>query len=506
MKFNSLTSRLILTVIFIEAALALFISLAAIDYQRRESIKAFDIMLHGRVDSVLGSVQDAEDVGDNVLLDKTSMTIPPQDIYEVREESGRFIGSSGRSQDELSSHLSTAQHPDESLNDDGRPHRLMIGDRHYRAIVQHGLRLIDPDEPGNGANGKGTLHRIVIYYASPSWPVHHAVWHAVRFFAVADVLALLLSIAGVSILIRRGLRPLGALATQAALVSPQAWKFNAPASAYELRELQPLASALDAALQGLERAFQQQRTFVNDAAHELKTAVTVLKSSLQLLTLRERTKGEYQAGIESCLADCGRMEDLVQRMLLLARVEQANQGAVSGAASLPIAVVVRQIATALESTASLKHIELKLDLADDRVTFVSEEDCVVLVTNLLMNAIQHSHAGSTIILQLRPTNESQTQLTIIDNGDGIAPEHLPFLFERFYRTDASRSRDTGGTGLGLAICKAIAEANGGSILIESQLSLGTTVTLVLPAEKSSKKRLTTSLQDETVHSDSQRLI
>jgi signal transduction histidine kinase len=481
MKLRSLISRLIITVICIEAALALCITLAAIDYQRRESLRAFDIMLHGRADSVLGAVQDAEDTGDNVLLDKTSLNIPPQDKYEVREENGYFIGSSEIAHDELSSRFSSLSDPEVSIKSDGEAHRMKIGSTHYRVLVLHGLRLIDPDEPGTGANGKGTLHHVVVYYASPTRPVHDAVWHAVRFFALADTLALLLSIAGVALLIRRGLRPLGDLATQASLVSARQWNFNAPASAYELHELQPLALALDTALQGLERAFRQQRTFVNDAAHELKTAVTLLKSSLQLLTLRERTKNEYQVGIEGCLSDCGRMEDLVQRMLLLASVEQHDHpGVVATAATAHLAESLQQSLTQLASAALLKRIELKAEITDSRSVRLTEEDASTLLTNLIVNAIQHSHPSSTIVARLTSLNESQTQLAIIDQGEGIAPEHVPFLFERFYRTDASRSRNTGGTGLGLAICKAIVEANGGTIRLESEFGRGTTVTLVLP--------------------------
>ena len=487
MKFRSLTSRLILTVICIEAMLAACITLVAIDYQRRESIRAFDVMLHGRADSVLGAVQDAEDPADNVMLDKTSISVPSEDVYEVGEENGHFIGSSDAVRGTVSSQLHATEDRDGPLRDDGEAHRIRLGEKRYRAIVQHRVRLIDPDEPGTGVNGKGTLHHLVIYYASPSKPVHDAFWHSVRFFALTDTLALLLSIAIVTPLIRRGLRPLDALAAQAALVSPRAWTFKAPPAAYELHELAPLASALDTALKGLERAFQQQRTFVNDAAHELKTALTLLKSSLQLLTLRDRTKIEYQNGIESCLADCGRMEELVQRMLLLARVEQKlpnTQFAKAGQVYLPD--VIRQTSTQLESAAALRRVSLQIEILDEPSISLAEEDCAILFTNLLMNAIQHSSADSTVVVQLLPLNNLQTQLAVIDQGEGISPDHLPLVFERFYRTDASRSRDTGGTGLGLAICKAIVESKGGTIEIQSELTRGTTVRVILPAHRIGK--------------------
>ena len=482
MNFRSLTARLIATMLCIELILAMFITAAALYYERYETLRAFDIMLRGRADSVLGSVQDAEDAGDNVMLDQSSMHVPDRDVYEVREENGRFLGSSDQQHDVLSSLLLQSSSLQTTANENADAHNVKVGRKHYRAIVLHGLRLIDPDEPGTAAGGKGTLHRIVIYYAAPTRPVSEAVWRAGRFFLLADALALLLSVAVVAYLIRRGLRPLDALATQASLLSPQSWNFQAPQSAYALSELAPLASALDVALKGLNKAYEQQRTFVNDAAHELKTAVTVLKSSLQLLSFRDRPKSEYVAGIEGCLSDCGRMEELVQRMLLLARVEQEQLPRQTGFASgVVMAEVIRQVLAQLESAASLRRVALAADLNDNRQTLLSKEDCATLISNLVMNAVQHSPAGSTVAARLLPPKGMAMHVEVIDQGEGIAAEHLPRVFERFYRTDASRSRETGGTGLGLAICKAIVEADGGSIRIESTLGRGTTVALTLPA-------------------------
>ncbi len=490
MRFGSLTGRLIATMLCIEVVLATCVTMAALYYEHREILHAFDIMLQGRADSVLGSVQDAEDASDNVLLDKSSMQIPDRDMYEVREESGRFLASSSQQQDELSSLLK--DNAGQALPSDWQreAHNVKLGRQHYRAIVIHGLRLIDPDEPGTAAGGKGTLHHIVIYYAAPTRPIREAVWRAARFFLFADAIALLLSVAAVAFLVRRGLRPLDALAVQATMLSPRSWNFQAPQSAYNLSELAPLASALDVALKGLNQAYENQRTFVNDAAHELKTALTVLKSSLQLLSFRDRTKSEYVTGIEGCLSDCGRMEELVQRMLLLARLEQSAPRQLQAPLShIAMGGIVRQVLAHFESAASLRRIVLSSKISDERDVEISPEDAFTLLSNLVMNALQHSPAGSTITVRCAMEDTSSMRITITDEGDGIAPEHLPRVFERFYRTDASRSRDTGGTGLGLAICKAIVESRGGSIQIDSMPGAGTTVTLIMPALSSTKSEV-----------------
>jgi signal transduction histidine kinase len=468
LRLSSLTRRLVATVLIIECGVLFFITVAALYYQRRESLEAFDVMLRGRADSVLGSVQDAEDPANNVRLDKTSLDVPPQDLFEVREENGHFLGSSSTEQTQLLQHL----------HDDNEPHNVKLQGVHYRGLILHGTRLIDAED------GTGVTHHVAIFYASPLKPVRAAVARAGRFFIAADILALLLSSVAIALLLRRSLRPLDALATHAAAISPRSWDFQAPASAYELRELAPLASALDTALQGLKHAFQQQRNFVNDAAHELKTAVTVLKSSLQLLNFRDRTNTEYQQGIELCIADTGRMEELVQRMLLLARLEQQEGAVVPGHRGVHLAEVVRQVVSQMEPAAAMSQLTLSAEISEQGRVPLSEDDASTLLTNLVINAVQHSGPRSRVTVRLaresQPDERSTAVLTIADQGEGIAAEHLPFIFERFYRTDASRSRNTGGTGLGLAICKAIVESAGGSIGVESTVNVGTTVTVRLP--------------------------
>src|SRR6204780_2356972 len=122
-------------------------------------------------------------------------------------------------------------------------------------------------------------------------------------------------------LLNRGLAPLRELAAEAAGVSADSWNFAPPQRARMVRELAPLTVALETVLTGLEHSFMQQRRFVGDAAHELKTAVAVLKSSLQLLTLKQRTALEYERGLERCQLDCERVEETVAKMLTLARAE-----------------------------------------------------------------------------------------------------------------------------------------------------------------------------------------
>jgi signal transduction histidine kinase len=212
----------------------------------------------------------------------------------------------------------------------------------------------------------------------------------------------------------------------------------------------------------------------------LKTAVAVVKSSLQLLELKERTPAEYQAGLERCLADSARLEALVAKMLTLARVESGANGSAGAHARCDMVACVRETRTRLDTVAALRGVTVCIRADGSYMVPIAGEDCVLLVENLLMNAIEHSPGGSKVELHLRG-DDGSVVMDVEDHGEGIRPEALPHVFERFSRGDPSRARSTGGSGLGLAICKAVVEKAGGTIELASELGAGTRVNVRLPA-------------------------
>jgi signal transduction histidine kinase len=462
MKAYSITHRLIATILLLELLAALSISGAALVYERHVRFRSFDVMLRGRADSLLGAVQDAEDAQDNVMLDGTEVNLPGEDIYQVQDAGGRILGHSanwtGPSTDILTAKT-------------GKMQRVSVRGKHYRALRIEGLRIVDP-----GDKGGGIPRRVTIFYGAPVDHVWGEIWEAVGFYAVTSLS--LLAISGLLIfwLLNRGLAPLRELAAEASGVSVDSWNFVPPPRARKIKELAPLTVALETVLAGLEHSFLQQRRFVSDAAHELKTAVAVLKSSLQLLTLKQRTAIEYERGIERSQLDCQRMEETVAKMLTLARVE-ANS--VPAAVGTDLSEVLRQVSQQFESMAELKRLQV-LVLAEGPVMVdIEPEQLQLLCGNLLLNALQHSPAGSAIRAVVQQDG-TQAEVAIEDDGEGIAAQDLPHVFDRFYRGDPSRSRNTGGTGLGLAICKAIASRWQGSIEIASDLGVGTKVMVRFP--------------------------
>ncbi len=466
MQSYSLTRRLIGAVLMVQLCSTLVLPVCAGVYEGVSHFRALDVMLRGRADSILGAVQDAEDPQDNVMLDGTQTAVPRRDIYAVRDEQGRLLGQSPNWPDASAEFSNTRQFHDVTI------------DRHeYRVIRVEGTRMVDP-----GDKGGGIARHVVILYGLRTHPVWEAIAHAVIFYAAISLFVLAVTAWVMKRVLGRGLRPLRELADQAALISADHWMFAPSSESLEIRELAPLGLALQSVLSGLERSFEQQKQFVSDAAHELKTAVAVVKSSLQLVMMRERNPEEYRAGLRRVEQDCERMEELVGTMLTLAKLESDLETPSAGSQTVPevnLEELVRDVAEHLHSSAEVFGVSLSIE-ADATLTVSGEREKVrLLCSNLLHNAIQHSMQGAQVRILLEAAN-GRGQMRVVDTGEGIALEALPHVFDRFYRGDVSRSRRTGGMGLGLSICKAIVQSMGGSITIESKLGEGTTVLVDLP--------------------------
>jgi signal transduction histidine kinase len=299
----------------------------------------------------------------------------------------------------------------------------------------------------------------------------------VQFYAISSLALLAVTGAVMAWLLNRSLAPLHELAAEASTVSVNSWKFTPSERARATKELFPLVQALEAALQRLERSFMQQRRFVSDSAHELKTGVAVVKSSLQLLGMKPRSAEEYQAGLARCEADCERMEEIVAKMLTLARVDASAE--THAPSVTDVGQALQQVQEQLQPIADTRGITITRIVPEALSAHLAPQECSLLFSNLLLNALQHSVSGTTVSIQGHACN-GYAEIQITDQGDGIPPEALPHVFEPFYRGDASRNRNTGGTGLGLSICKAIVDKAGGDIRITSQPGKGTTVTVQLP--------------------------
>jgi heavy metal sensor kinase len=326
---------------------------------------------------------------------------------------------------------------------------------------------------------------LTIVYASPLMRVQEQTWAAGVFIALTSLILLgatvLLALYG----IRRGLQPLQRLAAQAALVSTRNWELPLPAEVEQTTELRPLTESMIAMLERLERSFVQQREFMGSAAHELKTPVAVLKSTLQSLLHRPRNSEEYRAGIQESLEDLERLERLLQWMLRLARAEQWAHGALRRDLELiDVTATCEEAVERIRNLAQSRHTRIDLAANGKLLLRADPDDLQLVWLNLLENAVRYSPEGGVVEVAVTRKDGGPARITFQDHGTGIRPEDLPHIFERFYRGDPSRTRATGGFGLGLAIAKALVEAYGGSITAENGPTEGTRVTVELPLNSS----------------------
>jgi signal transduction histidine kinase len=463
MRRTSLSRQLIFGVLLAEIACAAVFSGVAVTHEMHGLRRAFDVRLQGRADSVLGAVRDAEDPEDNVIVDPTELTLPSQDAYEVLSPTGRIVGESPSTSPAVRAGLESS-HKAGYFN-------FRVGEVRYRAIHFDGIRVIDREEDKNG------LRRPVsVLYAAPTRDLWHETLEAVRFYVATSALLLAGTAFALVWFLRKRLSPLQELAVIAANVSTSSWDFVPPAAVLRTSELAPIALSIEELLKGLRLAFDRQRQLTGDAAHELKTSIAVLKSSLQLLSMSPRTSGEYEAGLDGLLLDTERMEDLASRMLALARLEEAPHELHETA---DLQAAIQGVGDRLRSFAELKNVALHVSTGKPCMVGMPTDDAEVLCSNLILNALQHSRAAGNVSAEVA-IHDSAVELRVTDDGEGIAEAALPHVFDRFFRSDSSRSRNSGGAGLGLSICKAIAERASGSIRIESELGRGTMVSAVLP--------------------------
>lgn len=241
-------------------------------------------------------------------------------------------------------------------------------------------------------------------------------------------------------------------------------------------ELGRLAGVLNSTFARLEAAFAQQRQFTADASHELRTPLAVMITEAQTTLARERSAAEYRDTVAACLQTAQQMRRLTDSLMRLARFDTGQEIMARGPVNL--AQVASESIERIRPLAEQKRLKLSATL--NPVVASGDMDRIGQVaTNLLSNAVQFNREGGSVDILTR-MEHGMPVMEVRDTGQGIGPEDLPHIFERFYRADKSRSRSDGHVGLGLAICKAIVEAHGGAIAVASQRGVGTTFTVRLP--------------------------
>jgi two-component system heavy metal sensor histidine kinase CusS len=276
---------------------------------------------------------------------------------------------------------------------------------------------------------------------------------------------------------RRGLRPVSAISAAAERIRCTTLQERI-ATVHLPAELAGLAEKFNEMLDRLQQSFDRLARFSADIAHELRTPINNLRGEAEVALAQPRSGQEYRDVLSSGLEECLRLSRLIDNLLFLARSEDPH----TRIAREPVAVgqELARLRDYYEAPAAEAGVHLVAQTPREITAQLDRALFQRAVGNLVANALDHTPPGGSVILSAVADNGA-LRVTVGDTGPGIPPEHLPHVFDRFYRADPARSSASDRVGLGLAIVQTIAHLHGGSAEIDSQVGNGTRVTLVLPA-------------------------
>ena len=284
-----------------------------------------------------------------------------------------------------------------------------------------------------------------------------------------------LTCAGIALLVtRRGLRPLKHLAESVERVGATHLDERVPVSGWP-EELQPLALGFNKMLARLEESFTRLSQFSADLAHELRTPIAILRGEAEGALTKPRTSEQYREVIESSLEELQRLSAMIDNLLFLARAEMSGSFSRSYFDGRAAIDKVREFYEAVSQDQGVEiHCSGDGEVYAEPVLFRRA------LINLITNALRFTPSGGSVTVSLDRRNGG-SKVSVADTGCGISSQHVPHVFNRFFRGDAPRAAH--GTGLGLAIVKSIMQIHGGDVSVQSELNKGTVITLAFPDAK-----------------------
>lgn len=347
--------------------------------------------------------------------------------------------------------------------DIGRSRRVQLG-LDYQLLIET-KRFTTP-----GGN------QFLVESGAPSHQIRTVLHGLLLTFAIYVPFIVSLAVSGGYWLMRRSLRPVDEITKQAEGITSTNLSERLP----EIRtgdEIERLSTALNRMIVRLDQAFQHVNRFSADASHELRTPLTILQLELEAIVQTQTLNPALAEQMGSILEETHRMSRIIENLLAVSRLDAGEVRMEKK--RLDLSQLVASTADQMKLLAEEKSIALVGDLATDVWVEGDRAYLQQVIVNLLDNAIKYTHEGGQVVVCVR-RNDSTAVLEVSDDGVGIPSEAFPHVFERFYRTDKARSRDSGGAGLGLAIVKAICSAHGARVSVSSKEGNGSCFTVEVP--------------------------
>jgi heavy metal sensor kinase len=426
---------------------------------RQQLLERVDGGLGEELSDVVGEVQRAADrAGMLTWLDRRFARHEGFD-FQVTTKSGERVFANFRLGDrrlpipELEPRTPAASFQTISITDVGR----------YRVVTR---------------NVEGPEGPLVVQVARSLAEFDHELLELATALLIAGPLGLVLTVGGGYFLARRALSPVDHMTMAANEIDARQFSRRI-AVANPNDELGRLALTLNRMLDRLDNSFHEMQRFTADASHELRTPISVIRAETEVALAKPLSEPEKQELLGSVLEECQRLTWITDQLLTLCRED-------AGICEIPrepvdLGRLAREVSETMRPLAEGKRQALT---AETNSTAVIQGDPIRLrhvIYNLLDNAIKYTPSHGTVKLSITAENH-HVRLIVEDSGIGIPPDHLPHVFERFYRVDKSRSRAEGGTGLGLSIVQSIVQAHGGTVGVVSEPHAGTRCVVEIPVE------------------------
>ena len=361
----------------------------------------------------------------------------------------------------------------------GRPYYVIWDPR--GEIVDRSDPDLQVSRPGNTAEGRRerTLQAAggaTVLVGRDIAELHRAERRLLLNVALAGILTLAVAIFGGWFVAGRALAPIKRISRTARAMSDG--DLNARIAVEQTdSELEQVASTLNDAFDRLRTVVEQERRFIADASHELRTPISVLRAETEWALDRDRSPQQYKEALTVGRRVALRMQDIVERLLALVRADAAPE--VQELAPVAMRMLIDDVAAWLAPIAQARDV--RMSIGGDPFTVNGDaEQLREALNNIVANAILYNRPGGSVTITMRES-AGAARIEVADTGIGIPPEAVPRVFDRFFRVDKARSREMGGSGLGLSIARTVFVAHGGDVTCTSEPGVGSMFVISLPA-------------------------